>query len=112
MKTEAWNRRSVLTALGAAGASLWLPPSAHALALRDDKIKRVRYFRTSGDSTGNRGQPMVNQSSNVVVIETERGLTGIGEGGEPTSMDECASMLIGLDPFRIDQHWQRMLRGY
>jgi L-alanine-DL-glutamate epimerase-like enolase superfamily enzyme len=101
-----------LTALGAAGASLWLPPSADALALAEDKIKRVRYFRNSGDSTGNRGQPMVNQSSNVVIIETERGLTGIGEGGEPTSMDECASMLIGLDPFRIDQHWQRMLRGY
>ncbi len=112
MKTDAWNRRGVLSALGGAGASLWLPTSADALALRDDKIKRVRYFRNSGDSTGNRGQPMVNQSSNVVVIETERGLTGIGEGGEPTSMDECASMLIGLDPFRIDQHWQRMLRGY
>src|SRR3954453_13511336 len=21
-------------------------------------------------------------------------------------------MLIGLDPFRIDNHWQRMMRGY
>ncbi len=112
MATNLWDRRAVLTGLGALGASLWLPRSADALALPDDKIKRIRYFRNSGDSTGNRGQPMVNQSSNVVVIETERGLTGIGEGGEPTSMDECASMLIGLDPFRIDQHWQRMLRGY
>ena len=112
MSMSRWDRRDFLAALGAAGASLWLPPSADALALGDDKIKRIRYFRNSGDSTGNRGQPMVNQSSNVVVIETERGLTGIGEGGEPTSMDECASMLIGLDPFRIDQHWQRMLRGY
>jgi len=107
-----WDRRSVLTALGSAGASLWLPPSADALGLADDKIKRVRYFSNSGDSQGRRGQPMVNQSSNVVMIETEGGLVGIGEGGEPTSMDECASMLIGQDPFRIDQHWQRMLRGY
>ncbi|MEO8465703.1 MAG: mandelate racemase/muconate lactonizing enzyme family protein [Gammaproteobacteria bacterium] len=112
MNANLWDRRGVLTALGAVGASLWLPPSADALALQEDKIKRIRYFRNSGDSTGNRGQPMVNQSSNVVIIETERGLTGIGEGGEPTSMDECASMLIGLDPFRIDQHWQQMLRGY
>ena len=48
---------------------------------------------------------MVNQSTNVVMIETEGGLIGIGEGGEPTSMDECASMLIGQDPFRIDQHY-------
>jgi galactonate dehydratase len=112
MATNLWDRRTVLTGLGALGASLWMAPSAEALALPDDKIKRIRYFRNSGDATGNRGQPMVNQSSNVVLIETERGLLGLGEGGEPTSMDECASMLIGLDPFRIDQHWQRMLRGY
>jgi L-alanine-DL-glutamate epimerase-like enolase superfamily enzyme len=107
-----WDRRSVLTGLGAVGASLWMPPSADALGLADDKIKLIRYFSHSGDAQGRRGQPMVNQSSNVVIIETEAGLVGIGEGGEPTSMDECASMLIGEDPFRIDQHWQRMLRGY
>ncbi len=112
MKTNLWDRRSVLTGLGAVGTSLFVPPSADALGLTDDKIKVIRYFSNSGDSTGRRGQPMVNQSTNVVIIETERGLTGIGEGGEPTSMDECASMLIGQDPFRIDQHWQRMLRGY
>src|SRR5678809_1672417 len=61
---------------------------------------------------GRQGQPMVNQSANVVRIETERGLVGIGEGGEPRTMEECASMLIGLDPFRIDNLWQRMMRGY
>jgi galactonate dehydratase len=112
MGTSLLDRRSVLTGIGAVAASLWLPGSADALGLKDDKIKRIRYFGNAGDSAGRRGQPMVNQSSNVVVIETERGLLGLGEGGEPTSMDECASMLIGLDPFRIDQHWQRMLRGY
>jgi L-alanine-DL-glutamate epimerase-like enolase superfamily enzyme len=106
------DRRSVLTGLGAVGASLWLPPSADALGLGEDKIKIVRYFSNAGDSQGRRGQPMVNQSTNVVLVETEGGLVGIGEGGEPTSMDECASMLIGQDPFRIDHHWQRMLRGY
>jgi L-alanine-DL-glutamate epimerase-like enolase superfamily enzyme len=107
-----WNRREVLASLGAIGTSVWVPPSADALGLGDDKIKVIRYFGNSGDSQGRAGQPMVNQSTNVVMIETERGLVGIGEGGEPRSMDECASMLIGQDPFRIDQHWQRMLRGY
>jgi L-alanine-DL-glutamate epimerase-like enolase superfamily enzyme len=58
-----WNRRSVLTGLDAVGANLWLPPSADALGLGDDKIKVIRYFSDSGDSVGPRGQPMVNQSS-------------------------------------------------
>jgi galactonate dehydratase len=112
MNPSLWDRRGILIGLGAAGASVWMVPAAEALGLAEDKIKVIRYFRNPGDSNGQRGQPMVNQSSNVVVIETERGLVGIGEGGEPTSMDECASMLIGMDPFRIDHHWQRMMRGY
>ncbi|MGD8324679.1 MAG: mandelate racemase/muconate lactonizing enzyme family protein [Gammaproteobacteria bacterium] len=107
-----WNRRQILKGVGAVGTSLCLQTSADALGLSDDRIKLVRYYQNAGDAQGRRGQPMTNQSSNVVVIETEGGLTGIGEGGEPTSMDECASMLIGEDPFRIDRHWQRMLRGY
>jgi L-alanine-DL-glutamate epimerase-like enolase superfamily enzyme len=86
--------------------------SAHAFALPEDKIKAVHYFTTPGDAQGRQGQPMVNQSTNVVLIETQRGLIGIGEGGESRTMDECASMLIGLDPFRIDNLWQRMMRGY
>jgi galactonate dehydratase len=106
------NRRAVLTGIGAIGTNLWMSPSADALGLTDDAIKVIRYYSNAGDTRGRRGQPMVNQSTNVVVIETEGGLTGIGEGGEPTSMDECASMLIGEDPFRTDRHWQRMLRGY
>jgi L-alanine-DL-glutamate epimerase-like enolase superfamily enzyme len=54
---------------------------------------------------------MVNQSDNVVIIETVNGLRGIGDGGEPRTMEEIANGLIGLDPFRIDAHWQRMVRG-
>src|SRR6478735_826380 len=98
-----WNRRRTLAQLGgAAGAALWLPPSADALGLASDKIKVIRYYTSSGDAQGRQGQPMVNQSANVVIIETESGLKGIGEGGEPRTMEECAAMLIGQDPFRID----------
>jgi L-alanine-DL-glutamate epimerase-like enolase superfamily enzyme len=106
------DRRAVLTGLGAFGASMFASTSADALGLPDDRIKRVLYFSNFGDAGGFRGQPMVNQSNNVVMIETEGGLVGIGEGGEPRTMDECASMLIGEDPFRIEHHWQRMMRGY
>jgi galactonate dehydratase len=101
-----------LKGIGVLGASAWIAPSAEALGLPADKVKRVRYFSNSGDAQGRQGQPMVNQSTNVVMIETEGGLVGIGEGGEPRTMEECASMLIGLDPFRTDNLWQRMMRGY
>lgn len=107
-----WNRRRVLSGLGAVGAgAAWMPPSASALGLPSDKIKAIHYYSNSGDSSGRGGQPMVNQSTNVVIIETESGLRGIGEGGEPRTMEECAAMMIGLDPFNIDMHWQRMMRG-
>jgi len=110
MKTP--DRRMVLKGIGGlAAASLWLPPSADALGLGEDRIRRITYFRTPGDAQGRQGQPMVNQSQNVVMIETARGLRGFGDGGEPRTMGECAASLIGLDPFRIDAHWQRMVRG-
>lgn len=106
------DRRGFVKGLGALGAAAWSSSPARAFALPEDKIKVVHYFTTPGDAQGRQGQPMVNQSANVAMIETERGLVGIGEGGEPRTMDECASMLIGLDPFRIDNLWQRMMRGY
>jgi len=107
------DRRKLLKGIGmgAAGAGLWAPLSADVLGLDEDRIKVIRYFSHGGDSQGRPGQPMVNQSSRVVMVETENGLIGFGEGGEPTTMNECASMLIGLDPFRTEDHWQAMMRG-
>src|SRR6185503_12991469 len=108
-----WNRRKALAGLaGTAGAALWLPPTADALGLPTDKIRAIHYYGDAVDTGGRGGQPMVNQSTNVVIIETESGLKGIGEGGEPRTMEECASMLIGQDPLRIENMWQRMMRGY
>ena len=99
------DRRTLIKGLGAAAtAGLWFPADAFA-ALPEDRIKKITYYNGGG------AQPMVNQSSNVVVIETEAGFVGVGEGGEPRTMEECARQLIGLDPFRIEHHWQRMMRS-
>ncbi|HEU4548721.1 MAG TPA: mandelate racemase/muconate lactonizing enzyme family protein [Rhizomicrobium sp.] len=102
------------TLLGAAGAALWTPPDAFALGLPKDRIKRIRYYKTPTDAAGrpNVHQPTFNQSTNIVTIETESGLTGIGEGGEPSTMEQCAGLLIGEDPFRTEHLWQVMERGY
>ena len=81
------DRRTVMTGmLGTAAAAAWTPPDAFALGLPKDKIKRVRYYKTPTDAAGrpNIHQPTFNQSTNVVTIETESGLIGIGEGDEST----------------------------
>ena len=103
------NRRNFLcTALAGAGA-----PLAHA-SLPKAKITRIRYYKSPTDAASrpNTHQPLFNQSSNVVLIETDAGLTGIGEGGAHDTMEQCAGMLIGEDPFRIERLWHTMARSY
>ncbi len=53
-----------------------------------------------------------------VKIETDEGISGIGEGGitwrEPSMAafaDSLAPQLIGEDPFRTEHLWQKMFRG-
>src|SRR5512138_975425 len=75
------NRRSFLkTALAGGGAVCAYPRIAHA-ALPKAKITRIRYYKTPTDAAGrpNTQQPLFNQSTNVVAIETDAGLIGIGE---------------------------------
>jgi len=110
------DRRNVMKGLlgTAAAAAAWVPPDAYALGLPKDKIKRVRYYKTPTDAAGrpNVHQPTFNQSTNIVVVETQGGLIGVGEGGEPSTMEQVAGMIIGEDPFRIEHLWQVMERGY
>src|SRR5205823_7270175 len=41
-----------------------------------------------------------------------QGITGIGEGGSHDTVAECAGMLIGDDPSKIDYLWQLVYRGH
>lgn len=95
-------RRSFLKAV--VPASLALAHRADA-ALRSMKITRIRYYQSPISPI------QVNQSFHVVTVETDAGITGIGEGGSPDLLKQCASMLIGEDPTRIDHLWQLMYRG-
>jgi galactonate dehydratase len=70
------------------------------------KITRIRYYYNPN------GRPLFNQSANVVTVETDAGITGIGEGGAKDTVEQCGAMLIGEDPSRIDHLWQMMERGY
>lgn len=86
-----------MTAL--AGAARAAPPKM--------KITRVKYYL---DPTYKKES--FNQSPHIVVVETDAGISGIGEGGSRDTVRQCAAMLIGEDPSRIDHLWQYMYRGY
>ena len=70
------------------------------------KITRIRFYLNPNS------RPIFNQSYNIVTVETDVGITGIGEGGSPDTVKQCAAMIVGEDPSRIDHLWQMMFRGY
>jgi galactonate dehydratase len=94
------NRRTFLRALTAAPAACLWRPSDTAADLPKAKITRVRIYRPP---TLN---PLFNQSNMVVTVETDIGITGIGEGGSKDTLEQCAGTLIGKNPFRIEAIWQ------
>lgn len=70
------------------------------------KITRVRFYHVPTS------RPIFNQSAHIVTVETDAGITGIGEGGARDTIEQVAGMLIGENPLRIEHLWQRMYRGY
>src|SRR5207244_1204971 len=52
------------------------------------------------------------QSNQVLTVETDQGITGIGEGGAPDTVRPLAGLLIGEDATRIEHLWQLMYRGH
>jgi len=101
-------RRSFLQLAGVGGAAGLAARSSlvKAAAPTPMKITRVRFYLNPNSG------PTFNQSYHIVTIETDQGITGVGEGGSKDTVEQCAAMLIGEDPSRIDHLWQMMFRGY
>ena len=70
------------------------------------KIIKIRYYNAPGYT-----KPLFNQARGIVEIETDTGLIGVGEGGSTEMITQCAQMMIGQDPFRIEYIWQDLYRG-
>src|ERR1700712_4955317 len=70
------------------------------------KITKIRYYAARGYT-----KPLFNQARGIVEIETDGGIIGIGEGGSKDMIEQCAQMIIGQDPFRIEHIWQNIYRG-
>jgi galactonate dehydratase len=101
------SRRSLLRWIAAASPALSLTsiPLARA-ALPKMKITRVRAYLPPNPN------PLFNQSNTVVTVETDAGITGIGEGGFADTLKQCAGRLIGQDPQFIERLWQDMSRSF
>ena len=92
-------RRELLKSLAAAT----LAGSQYAeAALPKIKITRVRIYEPP-----NLNQTFA-QSNMVVTVETDAGITGIGEGGVTDTLKQCAGTLINKNPFKIEAIWQEM----
>jgi galactonate dehydratase len=100
------NRRLALRQIAAASAF----PLANSYPLRaaipSMKIVRVRVYSPPNPN------PLFNQSDQVVTIETDAGITGVGEGGSRDTLEQCAGRLIGKDPQHIERLWQDMSRSF
>ncbi len=94
------NRRAFLTALAAAPLLGAARPGPAVAALPKAKITRVRIYRPPDLN------PLFNQSNMVVTVETDIGITGIGEGGAKDTLEQCAGTLIGKNPFHVEAIWQ------
>ena len=99
-------RRAFLKSLAVASAvSIVRVPRARA-ALPKMKITRVRAYAPPNPNR------LFAQSDTVVTVETDAGITGIGEGGFPDTLKQCAGRLIGQDPQHIEHLWQDMSRAF
>jgi len=86
-------RRDLLKSLAAAS----LAGSQYAeAALPKMKVTRVRIYEPP-----NYNQTFA-QSNMVVTVETDAGITGIGEGGLTDTLKQCAGTLINKNPFKIE----------
>jgi len=101
-------RRFFLQTLGLGGAAaLAIPSRTRASATPTPmKITRIRFYHNP------QSVPLFNQSAHIVTVETDQGITGIGEGGSRDTISQCGAMIIGEDPARIEHLWQMMFRGY
>jgi galactonate dehydratase len=100
------NRRNFFSSLGAGAAMALARPLPLLADIPKMTIKRIRFYHNP------RSRPMFNQSFHIVTVETDQGIIGIGEGGSRDTIAECAGMLIGDDPSKIDYLWQLVYRGH
>src|SRR5436190_11925016 len=106
-------RRDFLKTLPAAAAlSLALPKTAGAARFKitDVRLSKVRLVKDMGIvprrvGAGNAGGlPVTIGGFTFTEVVTDQGLVGIGPGIDPSFLRNVKNILVGKDPFDINQH--------
>ncbi|MEO8314617.1 MAG: mandelate racemase/muconate lactonizing enzyme family protein [Pseudomonadota bacterium] len=101
------NRRAFGKSLALAAGSVMLPAwmtRVEAAGLGVNKVTRIRIFYPPNyDRNGPQAFP---QSNMIVMVDTEAGITGIGQGGSPDTVRNMARSVIGKNAFDTEFIWQ------
>jgi L-alanine-DL-glutamate epimerase-like enolase superfamily enzyme len=100
------NRRAFLKSITATACAAIIAPQPAQAALPRAKITKVSIYAPPNLN------PLFNQSNMIVTLETDAGITGVGEGGSRDTLEQCAARLIGRNPFDIERCWQDMYRAW
>jgi galactonate dehydratase len=88
----------------AASASRQAAPARAAAGLPPTRITKIRLFYPPNyDPNGAQAFP---QSNMIVLVDTEAGLTGVGQGGSPDTVRNVARSVIGKNAFDTEAIWQ------
>src|SRR5215207_3269708 len=75
-----------------------------ASRLSPTKVTKIRvFFPPNWDRNGAQALP---QSNMVVLVDTEAGITGVGQGGSPDTVRNVARSVIGKNAFDTEMIWQ------
>ena len=103
------DRRAFTKSLAAAAATLALPPwaataEAAVMRLPVNRVTKIRiYYPPNYNTNGPQAFP---QSNMIVLVDTEAGITGIGQGGSPDTVRNMARSVIGKNAFDTEFIWQ------
>ena len=96
------DRRSLLKILASGAAAMVIPSRRSEAALPKARVTRVKCWE---HPSMNR---TFNQSALLVTVETDIGITGIGEGGSLDLIGDLAGSVVGTNPFEIERIWHHM----
>ena len=95
--------KTLAVAAGALALASW-PTKAAAAKLPVNRVTKIRcYYPPNYQSNGPQAFP---QSNMVVFVDTEVGITGIGQGGSPDTVRNMARSVIGKNAFDTEFIWQ------